>query len=155
MKNLEKSKFKYLWRASFRKKVITQHPQDLYSKHDPKAEYNPSSFRDFQNYFDEHKDELDSFGLWSDKDCYLVDFTKTGHPEIRMLKKGKNWASDKTIVLHREKRELSNIRPIYYRQMENTIVDGVFGEPRVVGYVLGYQGLDGNGNSRKKMITVI
>lgn len=148
-------KFKYLWRANFRKKVITQHPQDLYSKHDPKAEYNPSSFRDFQDYFDEHKSELDMFGLWSDKDCYLVDFTKDGHPTIKMIKKGKYWAGDKEIILRREKRELSDIRPIYYRQMENTIVDGVFGEPRVLGYVLGYQGIDKNGNSRKKMITVI
>ena len=155
MKNLEKSKLKYLWRASFKKKNILQHPQDLYSKYDPEAEYNPSSFRDFQEYFDEHKDELESFGLWSDKDCYLVDFTKTGYPEIRMLRKGKNWASDKTIILHREKRPLTNVRVIYYRNMEATIVDGVVGEPRVLSYTLGYQGIDKNGNNRQKTITVI
>lgn len=148
-------KFKYLWRASFRKKNIYQHPQDLYSKYNPEAEYNPSSFRDFQDYFDEHKDELDSFSLWSDKDCYLVDFTKTGYPEIRMLKRGKDWASDKIIVLHREEEELTDIRPIYYRNMEATIVDGVFGEPKVKAFCIGYQGLDKNGNSRKKIITVI
>lgn len=148
-------KFKYLWRAAFKKKVINQHPQDLYSKRNPKAEWNPSSFRDFQDYFDEHKTELDSFGLWSDGDCYLVDFTKTGYPEIRMLKKGKNWASDKTIVLHREKRPLTNIRIIYYRNMETTIADGVVGEPRVLSYTLGYQGVDKNGNNRQKTITVI
>ena len=54
MKNLEKSKFKYLWRAVFQKKTITQHPEDKYSRHNPDAEWNPSSFRDFQNYFDNH-----------------------------------------------------------------------------------------------------
>lgn len=148
-------KFKYIWRANFRRKIITQHPLDLYSKHDPEAEWNPSSFRDFMDYFEGHKSELDMFGLWSDNDCYLVDFTKEGYPMIKVIKKGKNWASDKEIILHREKRELSDIRVIYYRTMENTIVDGKLGEPRVVSYSIGYQGLDRNGNNRQKVITVI
>ena len=148
-------KFKYLWRANFRKKVITQHPQDLYSKHDPKAEYNPSSFRDFQNYFDEHKSELDMFGLWSDKGCYLVDFTKDGYPIIKMIEKGKHWSGDKEIILHREKRELKDIRVIYFRNMEVQATNGVFSEPRVLSYTLGYQGIDKNGNNRQKTIVVV
>lgn len=150
-----KSKFKYLWRAEFKGRVICQHPEDLYSKHDPKADYNPSSFRDFQEYFDKHKDELETFTLWSDGDFYTIDFTKKGHPEIRMLRKGKNWASDKVVILHREKRELSDIRVIYYRNMEATMEDGKLGEPRTSSYILGYQGLDQNGDNRQKKLTVI
>lgn len=148
-------KFKYLWRAVFKNKNILQDPNDLYSKHDPFAEYNPSSFRDFQEYFDGHNKELEAFELWSEDAKYWVDFSKRGYPEIRVLKKGKNWASDKEVILYREKRELSDLRVIYYRNMEATIVDGKFGEPRVLSYTLGYQGLDKNGNSRKKMVTVI
>ena len=72
-----------------------------------------------------------------------------------MLKKGKNWASDKTIILHREKRELSDIRVIYYRNMETTITTAGERNTKVLGYVIGYQGLDKNGNNRQKKITVI
>ena len=147
---------KYKWVARFKKKTICQPSDDRYSKYDPKSEYNPSSFRDFLDYFEGgHSEELGSFELWSDGDCYMVDFTKKGHPEIRMLKKGKNWASDKTIILHREKRELSDIRVIYYRNMETTITTAGERNTKVLGYVIGYQGLDKNGNNRQKKITVI
>ena len=47
---------KYKWIANFKKKAIIQPDDDRYSKYDPEAEWNPSSFRDFQDYFDEHKD---------------------------------------------------------------------------------------------------
>lgn len=154
MKNLEKSKFKYLWRANFIKKTITQHPEDKYSGYKPDAEWNPSSFRDFQNYFDNHSGELVSFELVSKDATYTVDLTRPWCPMIYVDERGR-WGSEKHTLIHREKRPLRDVRIIYYRNMENTIVDGVFGEPRVVGYVLGYQGIDKNGNSRKKMITVI
>lgn len=154
MKSLEKSKFKYLWRANFIKKTITQHPEDKYSVHNPDAEYNPSSFRDFQNYFDGHSGELISFELVGKDKKYTVDLTRPWCPVIYCDEENR-WGNNKHTLLHREKRPLRDVRIIYYRNMETTIVDGVFGEPRVVGYVLGYQGLDDNGNSRKKMITVI
>ena len=154
MKNLEKSKFKYLWRAVFLKKTITQHPEDKYSRHNPDAEWNPSSFRDFQNYFDGHSGELISFELVGKDATYTVDLTRPWCPMIYVDERGR-WGSEKHTLIHREKRPLLDVRIIYYRNMETTIVDGVFGEPRVLSYVIGYQGLDENGNSRKKMITVI
>ena len=154
MKSLQKSKFKYLWRANFIKKTITQHPEDKYSGYNPDAEWNPSSFRDFQNYFDNHSGELISFELVSKDKVYTVDLTRNWCPVIYSDEEGR-WGNNIHTLLHREKRPLRDVRIIYYRNMENTIVDGVFGEPRVVGYVLGYQGIDKNGNSRKKMITVI
>lgn len=154
MKNLEKSKFKYLWRAVFDKKVITQHPEDKYSKHNPDAEWNPSSFRDFQNYFDNHSEELIRFELVSKDATYTVDLSRPWCPMIYVDERGR-WGSEKHTLIHREKRPLRDVRIIYYRNMETTIINGVFGEPRVLSYVIGYQGIDENGNSRKKMITVI
>jgi hypothetical protein len=154
VRNLEKSKFKYLWRANFIKKTITQHPEDKYSGYDPDAEWNPSSFRDFQNYFDGHSGELVSFELVSKDATYTVDLTRPWCPMIYVDERGR-WGSEKHTLIHREKRPLTNVRVIYYRNMETTIENGIFGKPRVVSYALGYQGLDDKGNCRKKVITVI
>ena len=154
MKRLEKSEFKYLWRANFLKKTINQHPEDKYSRHDPDAEWNPSSFRDFQNYFNNHSGELISFELVGEDKVYTVDLTRAWCPIIYVDEKGR-WGSEKHTLLHREKRPLKDVRIIYYRNMEADVIDGKFGKPRIVGYSLGYQGLDEKGNSRKKVITVI
>lgn len=154
MKQLEKSKFKYLWRAVFAKKIITQHPEDKYSKHNPEAEWNPSSFRDFQDYFDKNPNELMSFELVSKDSIYTVDLSRPWSPTIYSDIEGR-WGNITHTLLHREKRPLRDVRIIYYRNMENTIIDGELSEPRVLGYVLGYQGLDENGNNRQKTITVI
>ena len=154
MRNLKKSKFKYLWRANFIRKTITQHPEDKYSGYKPDAEWNPSSFRDFQNYFDGHSGELVSFELVGKDKKYTVDLTRPWCPMIYSDEEGR-WGSEIHTLLHREKRPLTNVRIIYYRNMETTIVDGVVGEPRVLSYTLGYQGIDKNGNNRQKTITVI
>ena len=146
---------KYRWVACFKDKMIKQPADDRYSKHNPDREWNPSSFRDFQDYFDEHPEDLQQFSLWSDNDAYFIDFSREGHPVIKQIRKGKNWACDKEVILSREKRRLSDIRIIYYRKMEMQIKNGLASSPKVVGYVLGYQGLDDNGNNRQKIITVI
>lgn len=146
---------KYRWLAAFNRKHIAQPADDKYSKHNPEAEWNPSSFRDFQDYFDEHENELQTFELWSDDDMYRVDFSDMSKPVIKHTIKGHNWASDKTSILHREKRPLHDVRVIYYRKMQMTIKNGQASSPEVLGYVIGYQGLDENGNNRQKSITVI
>lgn len=148
-------KLKYKWVATFKGKVISQPDDDRYSKHDPNAEWNPSSFRDFQDYFNEHADELEQFSLWSDSDAYFVDFSREGHPMLKRMKKGENWSCDKVSILSREKAKLHDIRVIYYRQMQSTIKGGQMSSPEVVGYVLGYQGIDDEGNNRQKTITVL
>lgn len=146
-------KYDWNWRARFSDGVtICQDPLDLYSKYDPEAEYNPSSFRDFQDYYDEHKSELETFELWGLGMFYVVRFVDDGKPEIRKITTSPKWSDE---VISKEEEELTDIRPIYYRNMETTIVDGVFGEPKVRAFCIGYQGLDKNGNSRKKIITVI
>ena len=151
---LKNSKFKYLWRANFLKRTITQHPEDRYSRFNPDAEWNPSSFRDFQNYFDKHPNELMSFELVSKNKTYTVDLARPWSPVIYCDEETK-WGSIIHTLLVREKRPIRDVRIIYYRNMEANIVDGVFGEPRVVSYVIGYQGIDDNGNNRQKKITVI
>jgi hypothetical protein len=39
--------------------------------------------------------------------------------------------------------------------MEMKVENGHMSSPEVVGYVLGYQGIDKNGNNRQKTITVL
>lgn len=146
---------KYRWVALFKKKMIKQPLDDRYSKHDPTAEWNPSSFRDFQDYFDERQNELELFHLISEDADYAVDLTDPGKPKILETKRGSHWGADKTAILHREKRPLSDIRIIYYRKMELKVINGQASCPEVVGYVLGYQGTDKNGNNRQKVITVL
>lgn len=150
----ENSDFLYLWKATFENKVIAQHPKDLYSKHDPKAEWNPSSFRDFLDYFEAHPDELVKFELISPENTFTVSLSDPERPKILCERRGR-WGSITNTLLHKEKRPLSDIRMIYYRKMETRIENGVVGKPRVLGYCLGYQGLDKNGANRQKVITVI
>jgi len=146
--------FKYLWRATFEHKTITQHPEDRYSKFDQNAEYNPSSFRDFIDYFEVHKDELKKFELISKENVFVIDFSDKEKPVIYRDRYGRYGRSSHTI-LHKEKRPLHDIRVIYYRQCECEMRNGRFGFPRVNSYVVGYQGLDENGHNRQKQITVI
>lgn len=146
---------KYRWVALFKEKMIKQPLDDRYSKHDPTAEWNPSSFRDFQDYFDEHQNELGLFHLISEDADYAVDLTDQSKPKILETKRGSHWGADKTVILHREKRPLSDVRIIYYRKMEMKVINGQASSPEVVGYVLGYQGTDKNGNNRQKTITVL
>ena len=146
---------KYKWVACFKGKMIKQPDDDKYSKYDPDAEWNPSSFRDFQDYFDEHPEELEQFSLWGDDLMYMVDLSREGHPMIKRMVKGKNWSCDRVDIMSREKHKLNDIRIIYYRKMQMTIKDGQASSPEVLGYVLGYQGVDEFGNNRQKTITVL
>lgn len=147
---------KYRWLAVFEHKVIGQPEDDRYSKHNPDADWNPSSFRDFQDYFDEHPSELQHFELWGQDDMYYVDFwTDPKKPMIKHLKKGSSWGSDEETILEREKSPLKDLRVIYYRNMQMTIKNGQTSSPEVLGYVLGYQGIDKSGKNRQKIITVL
>lgn len=155
MKNWRSDRFKYLWLANFKKKTILQDLEDKYSKHDPNAEYNPTSYRDFEDYFEGHKEDLTTFELWGEENVFIVDFNKPGKPSIRCIRKGKNWAKDVLTILYREKRELHDIKPVYRRNMQADIVGGKLSTPKIASYSIGYEGLDQNGEKRKKIITVV
>ena len=150
------AKYKYMWLAVFDDgRIIRQHPEDKYSKHDPEAETNPTSFRDYQDYCEEHNPK--EFVLYNDSEKeYGVLFS-----ERPVIYTRKIYAGDNGIIIrppeaiYREPEALTNVRVIYYRNMETTITTDGRQNTKVLGYVIGYQGLDKNGNNRQKKITVI
>ena len=141
-------RFDWLWQARFMDgTVICQPEDDKYSKHDDNADWNPSSFRDFLDYFDNGKNKLSSFGIVNGRtgDVVVVRFDND-LPYMFKYHKG-----DKDVVhIHSARVEcfkMYSAQPIYYREMKNTVVDGVFGKPEVQAYVIGYQGQDRNGHN--------
>ena len=120
---------------------ITQPEDDRYSKHDDNADWNPSAYRDFLDYFNEHKEELKEFRLFNKNGpAVVVDFHDRKHPFIR----GEARMFDR----------VEDSQPIYYRKMENTVVNGRFGEPRVRAYVVGFQGKV-NGKNVQQTVEVV
>ena len=135
------------WQARFADgKVICQPPDDKYSKHDDSKDWNPSSYRDFLDYFDGGKKELLAFGIWNSEhhEVIMVGFDLK-KPYIVTYRNG----DDRVKIVHDGPEGLSDLQPIYYREMQNTVVDGKFGEPEVVAYNIGYQGKDKSGKNVK------
>lgn len=138
-------KFDWLWQARFSDgKVICQPEDDKYSKHDDTKDFNPSSFRDFLDYFQKHRDKLTSFGVVNG-DKREVVVVRFDNSKIRMFKYKDGDLDVKSI--HEEVKKISGAQPIYFRKIQNNIVNGVFGEPEVVSYSIGYQGRDENGKN--------
>lgn len=146
--------FKYLWSAKFANgHIVRQHPNDLYSKHNPKASHNPSSFRDFLDYVESHPDvPVVEFKLSNKDKSYTVGFEQPGRPVIYYDENNKYGIPTKHYEWFKCKRDLTNIRPIYYRQME---MDLLTGEKRCLGFVIGFQGNEPNGNNYQKTINVL
>lgn len=146
--------FKYLWSAKFANgHIVRQHPNDLYSKHNPKASHNPSSFRDFLDYVESHPDvPVVEFKLSNKDKSYTVGFEQPGRPVIYYDENNKYGIPTKHYEWFKCKRDLTNIRPIYYRQME---LDILTGEKRCLGFVIGFQGNEPNGNNYQKTINVL
>ena len=146
-------KFKYLWSARFANgHTITQHSQDLYSKHNPESAYNPSSFRDFLDYVEKHPDvPVIDFTLFDKEKTHKI-VINTVRPVITYDERNRYGISTKHCELFRCKRDLKNIRPIYYRRME---MDVMTGEKRCLGFVIGFQGNESNGSNYKKEINVL
>lgn len=151
-------KLNWLWEACFYNGklaeddpvYIIQPPDDKYSKHNDKAEWNPSSYRDFLDYFKDHKDELQWFRLKkSGETCYVVvNFRKNGYVSIFSTDGGD---SVKMLV---EPTKIRHAQPIYYREMQNTSVNGVFGEPECIAYVVGFQGKK-DGKNYQQVVRVL
>lgn len=146
--------FKFLWRAEFSDgKKIVQHPEDLYSKHNPQAEYNPSSFRDILDYQEAHRNaKLMKFCLFNDRETYTVSFESEKRPEIYYDASNKYGIQTKHYRLFSCKRDLSNVRPIYYRRMSINLQTQ---EKTLLFYTLGFQGTEENGRNFKEEIKVI
>lgn len=138
-------RFDWLWQARFSDgKVICQDPEDKYSKHDDSKDWNPSSFRDFLDYFNSNRDKLTSFGIVNSRQRKVV-VVRFDENKIRMFKYTDGDVDVEHI--HDEHTTLYNVQPIYYRKMQNRSVNGVFGEPEILFYTVGYQGQDGSGRN--------
>lgn len=146
--------FAYLWRAEFSNgKKITQDPEDLYSKHDNKAEYNPSSFRDFLDYQEEHPNvRLVKFCIFNNDKTYTVSFENPKRPVIYYDENNRYGIPTKHYEWFKCKRDLENVRPIYYRRMEKNLQTQ---ETKILHYVIGFQGNEENGNNFKKELKVV
>ena len=146
--------FAYLWEAKFANgHIVRQHPQDLYSKHNPESDYNPSSFRDFLDYVEKHPDvPVAYFKLANKEKSYTVSFENPKRPIIYYDEINKYGIPTKHYEWFRCKRDLTNVRPIYFRRME---MDVMTGEKRCLGFVIGFQGNESNCNKYKKEINVI
>ena len=146
--------FAYLWEAKFANgHIVRQHPQDLYSKHNPKSDYNPSSFRDFLDYVEKHPDvPVVYFKLSNKEKSYTVSFENPKRPIIYYDEINKYGIPTKHYEWFRCKRDLTNVRPIYFRRME---MDVMTGEKRVLHFVIGFQGNEANGNNYQKTVNVL
>ena len=89
----------------------------------------------------------------SNKDkAYTVGFEQPGRPVIYYDENNKYGIPTKHYEWFKCKRDLTNIRTIYYRQME---LDILTGEKRCLGFVIGFQGNEPNGNNYQKTINVL
>lgn len=129
---------KYLWSAIFANgHVLDQPANDLYSKHNPDAEWNPSAFRDLQDY---------------EQICTLKIF-QLGEHQIN-LKTGQFTVNGKHFFMN-EDDIASERKLIYYRTMQRNNNDGVWDdEPTVVSFTMGYEYKDSKNKTHKRTITI-
>lgn len=146
--------FKYLWRAEFDNgHIIKQDPDDLYSKHDPKAEHNPSSFKDFLDYQEQNPDvKLVKFCLFNDTSCYTVSFVNQKRPVIYYDETNRYGYPVKHHEWFKSKRDLENVRVIYYRRWA---LDMLRQTRELCFFAVGFQGNEENGRNFKKEVRVV
>ena len=152
-------KLNWLWEACFYDEnsgkeavYIVQPPDDRYSKHNDSAEWNPSSYRDFLDYFKCHKDELRYFKLEKDSgnEYVVVDFSNDSPYICKCRKVGEDFK----YYYEPTTEGVTDAQPIYYREMQNTSVNGVFGEPECIAYVVGFQGKK-DGKNYQQVVRVL
>ena len=146
--------FKYLWRAEFDDgHVIRQDSEDKYSKHDPKSEHNPSSFRDFLDYQERHPEaKLIKFCLANANSCYTVSFANPKRPVIVYDETNRYGYPVKHHEWYRCKRDLEDSRVIYYRRV---VLDMLKQTKETAYFSLGFQGTEANGNNFQKEIHIV
>lgn len=132
---------KYLWEATFLDgHTITQPADDRYSKHDDKAEHNPSAFRDILDY--QKKSPLAFFALIGQEkpNIYTVSIVNGGF-----------YVNNATFSLEQSPLELKDRKLIYFRTQQANLQTG---EVQTKSYNFGYEGKDSNGKTVKKVMTI-
>ena len=124
---------KYLWVATFKDgHKIRQPNDDRYSKHDDSSDWNPSAFRDIQEY--------DSSLTYFELAGYALDL-ETGlfYPP----------AGD---AFSLESEPLKDRKLIYFREIEQSWVDGVDQGAETKRFAMGYAGIDKRNKVKTKVI---
>ena len=132
---------KYLWRAKFANDgVISQPEDDRYSKHDDKAEHNPSAFRDILDY--EKVSPLAIFSLHGrNGEIYAVN-----------LFSGEFFINGTSIWLDQPAEELLDRKLIYFRTQRADLQSG---EQYTYAYNFGYEGKHPeSGKIVKRIVTI-
>ena len=133
-------KLKFLWTAVFKDGTIINQPEDdKYSKHDDKAEWNPSAFRDVQ---DKGLENVAVFGLANETEVYAVNL------ELGQFSVGDQLFSLEDEIL--QKRKLVFLREV----LQHQVLGQDAGAPYVNRYILGYEGKDSHNRNVKKFIYI-
>lgn len=133
--------FKYHWEATFKDgHMITQPADDRYSKHDDKAEHNPSAFRDILDYLEQSP--LEFFALvGQDRQIFAVS-----------LETGEFFVNGTTFYLDQPLEELQDRKLIYFRTNRMNMQTH---EQYVHAFNFGYEGKHPeSGKIVKKVITI-
>lgn len=133
--------FKYHWEATFKDgTTITQPADDRYSKHNDKAEHNPSAFRDILDH--QEVSPLEFFALvGQDRQVYAVS-----------LDTGEFFINGTTFMLDQPLEELKDRKLIYFRTNRMNMQTH---EQYTHAFNFGYEGKHpDSGKIVKKVITI-
>lgn len=132
--------FKYHFEATFKDgTMISQPADDRYSKHDDKAEHNPSAFRDVLDHME--VSPLEFFALvGQDRQIFAVS-----------LDTGEFYVNGTTFMLDQPLEELTDRKLIYFRTQRMNMQNG---DMYTHAYNFGYEGKTATGKTLKKIITV-
>lgn len=135
-----KESLKYKWRAEFEDGHVIEQPEDdRYSKHDDKAEHNPSAFRDVTDYW--KKSPLTRFSLHGNSADYSLELN-TGRFNF-----------NGTIFIMDEEANIKR-KLIFFRNCNWDMIDGIPQDPYVVNYTLGYEFKNDKGKTVKKYLMI-
>lgn len=138
---------KYLWLAKFSDgHIITQPEDDRYSKHDDTADWNPSAFRDIQDYESSSGLHVQQFCLVAKDDPAVVLNIDEGTLEVS---NGSPFATK--FSLEKPGDALVNRQLIYYR---TRTLDLISGKQYIQSYTMGYKGTDHKGHVVERTITL-
>lgn len=128
-----------LWTAHFDDGNFIEQPEDdRYSKHDDNADWNPTAFKDIQEY----DGNLAVFSLYDgENEFYSIDL-RNGLFKTKNAK----FSLEGTLLTDR--------KLIYFREMEQNFVNGQSDGPRIVRYAMGYEGKNSTGKVEKKVIYI-
>lgn len=128
----------YRFSAIYKDGDIYDQPEDDRSiLHEGDGEWWPSAFKDV----DQNKLEL--FQLINENDGVWVT--------VNMVN-GKFNVNGVDFTMNEQDQIVTNLKLIYFREVRRDNIDGVWQEPRITKYYVGYEGKDQNGKKVKRLM---